>query len=93
MNIWRHAAREHDLYRLNEKTPADCLYFKAADGRKLCKDPGNDILQRDKRVRPVAGVQRIIRIVSRYKEAALRDGAAAYMIRNCFQNVVDKIGG
>ena len=81
MNIWRHAAREHDLYRLNEKTPADCLYFKAADGRKLCKDAGNDIFQRDKRVRPVAGVQRIIRIISQYKEAVFRDGTA-FIIRS-----------
>ena len=56
--------------------PAGCFPFKAADGRKLCKDPGNDILQRDKRVRPVAGIQRIIRIVSQYKEAVLRNCTA-----------------
>ena len=56
--------------------PAGCFPFKAADGRKLCKDPGNDILQRDKRVRPVAGIQRILRIVSQYKEAVFRDCTA-----------------
>ena len=61
--------------------PAGCFPFKAADGRKLCKDPGNDILQRDKRVRPVAGIQRILRIVSQYKEAVLRDGTA-FLIYN-----------
>jgi aspartate racemase len=31
-----------------QKTPADCLSFKAIDGRRLCKNAGNDILQRDK---------------------------------------------
>ena len=32
----------------NAKTPADCLTFKAADGRKLCEDAGNDIFQKGK---------------------------------------------
>jgi len=64
-----------------QKTPADCLIYKAADGCKLCKDAGNDIFQRDKRVRPVAGVQRIIRIISQYKEAVFRDGTA-FIIRS-----------
>jgi hypothetical protein len=31
-----------------QKTPADCLSFKAIDGRRLCKDAGIDILQQDK---------------------------------------------
>ena len=52
------------------------MTYKADDGRKLCEDAGNDIFQRNKRVRPVAGVQRIVRIVSQYKEAVLRDGTA-----------------
>lgn len=26
-----------------QKTPADCFHFKAADGRKLCKEAGNGI--------------------------------------------------
>ena len=61
---------------INKKTPADCLPYKAADGRKLCEDAGNDILKRSRRIRPAAGVEGIIRIISRYKEAVLRDGTA-----------------
>jgi len=52
------------------------LTYKADDGRKLCEDAGNDIFERDKRVRPVAGIQRIIRIVSQYKEAVFRNCTA-----------------
>ena len=52
------------------------MTYKADDGRKLCEDAGNDIFERDKRVRPVAGIQRIIRIVSQYKEAVFRNCTA-----------------
>ena len=52
------------------------MTYKADDGRKLCEDAGNDIFERDKWVRPVARVQRIIHIVTQYKEAIFRDGAA-----------------
>ena len=59
-----------------KKRPPTAFHYKAADGRKLCKDAGNNVLKRDKRVRPVAGIQRVLRIVSQYKEAVLRDGTA-----------------
>ena len=58
------------------------MTYKADDGRKLCEDAGNDIFERDKWVRPVARVQRIIHIVSRYKEAVFRDGTAFIVYDN-----------
>ena len=65
------------------------MTYKAADGRKLCKDAGNDIFKRNKRVRPVTGVQRILRIVSQYKEAVLRDDAVFLV----YDNNVGAAGG
>lgn len=70
------AAAASECTESTAKTPADCLTYKAADGRKRYEDEGNDILQRNKRVRPAAGARRIIRTVSRYKEAVPRDGTA-----------------
>ena len=52
------------------------LFFKAADGRKLCKAAGNDIFHRNKRVRPAAGVQKISvdkRLLPWYKHINLID--------------------
>ena len=56
----------HERQTNNAKNARRLLNFKAADGRKLCKDAGNNVLKRDKRVRPVAGIQRVLRIVSQY---------------------------
>ena len=46
----------------NERKSARRLlsFFKAGDGRKLCEDTGNNILQRNKRVRPVRQTMRVL---------------------------------